>query len=66
MPFQASLMFVGKAKAGSYPRMEHLKVVSLVLQPYSQTGLQRTNTLAYYEHSEITNVKSFEILGSRD
>ncbi len=41
------------------------------LQPYSQTlrlgwtGLKGTNTLAYYEHPLITNVKSFITTGPR-
>jgi hypothetical protein len=28
-------------------------------------GMRETNTLAYYEHSKITNVKSFITLGPR-
>ncbi len=54
-------MFVGKAI-----RLEHLKGASLWQAPASHTniiqdvkGLPSTNTVAYYKHSEITDVKSF-------
>ncbi len=61
-PFQLGQLFVGKA--GAYPSdMLHSWVGSW---PYPQTlnirlgwkGLPRTNTLAYYKHSQITEEKS--------
>ncbi len=64
-PFRPSLMFVGKAM-----RLEHLKGATLWQAPASPTniilevkGLPSTNTLAYYKHSEITDVKGFMIFG---
>jgi hypothetical protein len=53
-------------KAGTYPRVEHLKVDSLGWAPafpanirLGWKGLSGTNALAYYENSKITTVKSF-------
>ncbi len=55
-PFQLSLLFAGKAR--TYPRVEHLKGVSLVNAAVLHTnnklgwkGLPRTNTLTYYKNS---------------
>jgi len=54
-PFQLSLLFAGKAK--TYPRVEHLKGVSLVYADALPTDkilgwkdLPRTNTLTYYKY----------------
>ncbi len=54
--FQPSLMFAGKP--GAYPRVDHLKDVSLGQAPALPVntrlfwkGLPGTNTLAYYENS---------------
>jgi hypothetical protein len=59
-------MFVGKAKAEAYLRMEHHKFVSTcMLLPYSRNiivrwkCLPRAKILVYYEHSYIIEVKSF-------
>jgi len=54
---------------GAYPRVEHLKSASLGQAPASPANirlgwksLSGTNSLAYYENSLITAVKSFVIL----
>ncbi len=66
-PFQPSLMIAGKA--GAYPRVEHLEDASLGWAPalpaiirLGWKGLPETNTLAYYESSQITDRKGFKIL----
>ncbi len=58
------------ARPGAYPIVEHLKGSSIAPVPALQTDIRpgwkafpRTNTLAYYEHSLITAVKSFITLG---
>ncbi len=63
-------MFVHKGKVEAHPRMEQLKVASLASAPALLTniklglkGLSRTNTLAYYGQSQITDVKSLITLG---
>jgi hypothetical protein len=58
-PFQPNLMFEGKAR--SLPRWD-LPILTNIRLGWK--GLQRTNTLAYYEHSKITAVKGLTILGS--
>jgi hypothetical protein len=52
-----SLVYCLWARPGAYPRVEHLKGVSL-----SWKGLQTANTLAYYESLLLTAVKSFKTL----
>jgi hypothetical protein len=69
-PFQLNLMLVGKARA--YPRGEHLKGASLRLatglnhEHYTLgwKGLPGPNTLDYYEHSQITDIKSLKTLAT--
>ncbi len=68
MPFQPSLMFVGKALltpvmylSGAPFKGRLLALLTNIM--LSREGLPRTNTLAYYEHSEITAVKSFITYG---
>jgi hypothetical protein len=60
----SSLMFVSKAR--NYPRMKHLKGsplgLALAFPTVNKIGwkdLPRTKTLAQYEQSKITTVKSF-------
>jgi hypothetical protein len=61
-------MFVDRP--GAYPRVELLKGPSLRWAGATLTnirmgwkGLPGTNTLAYYEHSEIAGMKGFITLG---
>jgi hypothetical protein len=63
--FQPSLVLVGKA----YPRVEHLKGVSLGKVPaflaiikLGGKGLPRTYTLAYYKHVKITELLNVILL----
>ncbi len=65
-PFQPSLMFAGKA--GAYPSEAPFRCSSLGSYPrlwalptnirLGWNGLKGTNTLAYYENSQITDAKS--------
>ncbi len=58
------------SKPGAYPRTKYFKGASLWQAStlvanvrLARKGLPWTNTLAYYEHSQITYVKSFITLG---
>ncbi len=56
-PFQPILMFVGKAR--SLPLSGSPEKVVSGFTGKILTWLERTNTLAYYEHSSIMEEKSF-------
>jgi hypothetical protein len=58
-------------RPGAYPRVEHLKGASLGWAPallanirLGWKGFPGTNTLAYYEKSKLTAVKSFITLAT--
>ncbi len=57
---QLSLTFVGKLSALPW----HISSAPFRKAVLSSKGLTKTNTLAYHEHSFITDVKSFIILGA--
>jgi hypothetical protein len=58
-------MFEGKARSLTYSGApERLALPANIRLGWK--GLQGTNTLAYYEDSQITSVKSFIILGPGD
>ncbi len=67
-PFQRNIMFA--CKAGAYPSKVSFGYYTLgwllVLPANIRLGrkcLPSSNTLAYYEHEQITDVKSFITLG---
>ncbi len=68
-PLQPSLIFVDRP--GPYPRMKHLKDASNRLAQASLAsiklgwkGLEGTNTLAYYEQSQIAELEKFHNIES--
>ncbi len=65
----SSLVYCLRVRPGAYPREEHVKGTSLkgrllALPTNIRPGwnaLPGTNTLAYYEHSQITDVKVLKL-----
>ncbi len=62
----SSLVYYLLVRPGPYPRVKYLEGALLDKAPalltnirLGWTGLPRTNTLAYYKNSQITDMKSF-------